>query len=646
MKWTTFLDKVYGCWIGKCVSGTIGAPYEGYKGILNIQYSPKLIENMLPNDDLDLQVLWLEVLEQKGPDFTSADLAKIFYEKCPYSPGEYAIFKKNYKLGIQPPLSGKYNNNYYLEGMGCPIRSEIWACIAPGDGKLAAACAAKDGCLDHYGESIIAEQYLAALEAIAFLWEGDLRSLVVEALSYIPSNSKFYTLVQKVVAWCDADSNWRTVYGRIIREYGHSDCTNMFQNMGVTLLSLLLGKGDLIETTIMALNCGFDTDCTCATVGSVIGILQGGQALMDKYQFPEQTYKLGVNTTRRSDKVYDLAVDTARAALLFADQNKLVKLVDYPTEYAPVLPVADQSKINVIVSYQDDYPVIGLGEVRQVTLSLFSKEEVTGVIQIKAPESFTVSPASQPFAANKTGTTLVWEIQADPKASVLWNRNPFSIHLELADGRQQIEQFGLAGAQIWKAYGPFWENVIEVPAPGAGESYYAGLGGANPDESLTNTRQFHINMKAKWEQEYMEPYLLENNVLPEDFKQDPAYQGFPAIIYEDLFRMEDVMMFHGPCILYLVRQIVSPDDRTVCLQIGHSDKFKLYQDGVLLAEADHTENWTPENIHKLNINLKKGANRFVLKMARTNGASDFSLIFTEHGACTTMISELGSANMV
>lgn len=49
---------------------------------------------MLPNDDLDLQVLWLEVLEKKGANFTSEDLADIFAEKCPYSPGEYAIFKK------------------------------------------------------------------------------------------------------------------------------------------------------------------------------------------------------------------------------------------------------------------------------------------------------------------------------------------------------------------------------------------------------------------------------------------------------------------------------------------------------------------------------------------------------------------------
>ena len=81
LKWADFLDKVYGCWIGKCVSGTIGAPYEGYKGIMNVEYTPKLFEKVIPNDDLDLQVMWLEVVEKVGVNFTAQDLAKAFYEK-------------------------------------------------------------------------------------------------------------------------------------------------------------------------------------------------------------------------------------------------------------------------------------------------------------------------------------------------------------------------------------------------------------------------------------------------------------------------------------------------------------------------------------------------------------------------------------
>ena len=29
LDYTRYLDKVYGCWLGKCIVGTVGAPYEG-----------------------------------------------------------------------------------------------------------------------------------------------------------------------------------------------------------------------------------------------------------------------------------------------------------------------------------------------------------------------------------------------------------------------------------------------------------------------------------------------------------------------------------------------------------------------------------------------------------------------------------------
>ena len=85
----------------------------------------------MPNDDLDLQVLWLDAVKQYGEDFTSYDLQKVFCENCDYSPGEYAIMRKNYEKGIYPPESGRFCNDFYIQGMGCPIRSEIWACLYP-----------------------------------------------------------------------------------------------------------------------------------------------------------------------------------------------------------------------------------------------------------------------------------------------------------------------------------------------------------------------------------------------------------------------------------------------------------------------------------------------------------------------------------
>jgi len=67
-----YLDKVKGCFLGKTVIGTLGAPFEGVKMPMDLKFKPEMVNTMLPNDDLDLQVLWLEVVEKYGLDFTSS----------------------------------------------------------------------------------------------------------------------------------------------------------------------------------------------------------------------------------------------------------------------------------------------------------------------------------------------------------------------------------------------------------------------------------------------------------------------------------------------------------------------------------------------------------------------------------------------
>ncbi len=54
-----YKDKVYACWTGKNIGGTIGAPYEGKREILNVTGFTTKPGQPLPNDDLDLQLVWL-----------------------------------------------------------------------------------------------------------------------------------------------------------------------------------------------------------------------------------------------------------------------------------------------------------------------------------------------------------------------------------------------------------------------------------------------------------------------------------------------------------------------------------------------------------------------------------------------------------
>lgn len=64
---TEYRDKVEGCWAGKNIGGTLGAPMEGSRELTHHEfYTQDLQGAPAPNDDLDLQLIWLEAIERHG----------------------------------------------------------------------------------------------------------------------------------------------------------------------------------------------------------------------------------------------------------------------------------------------------------------------------------------------------------------------------------------------------------------------------------------------------------------------------------------------------------------------------------------------------------------------------------------------------
>ena len=69
--------KVLGCWLGKNIGGTLGAPFEWRRQINDVSfYTQELGGEPLPNDDLDIQLLWLIALEERGLDLNARTLAE------------------------------------------------------------------------------------------------------------------------------------------------------------------------------------------------------------------------------------------------------------------------------------------------------------------------------------------------------------------------------------------------------------------------------------------------------------------------------------------------------------------------------------------------------------------------------------------
>jgi ADP-ribosylglycohydrolase len=272
MKSETYRHKVMGCWLGKAVGGTLGQPYEGCDGPLNLSYYEPVPTDMIPNDDLDLQVLWAYVLDQMPTPTVGRDaLGQAWLDHVAFPWDEYGIATRNLRANIRPPYSGAFDN-WFTDGLGAAIRSEIWACLAPDNPRLAAAFAYEDACIDHAGDGIYAEQFLAALESAAF-GESDLNRLVDIGLEVIPADCRLARAIADTRVWCAESADIMAIRQSILDKWGSENFTDCVMNLPFAVAALLLGAGDFGTTICLAVNCGRDADCTTATVGAIMGIL-------------------------------------------------------------------------------------------------------------------------------------------------------------------------------------------------------------------------------------------------------------------------------------------------------------------------------------------------------------------------------------
>ena len=280
-----YRDKVYACWLGKNVGGTLGAPYEGQKCYHDLSFYDPVPDRSTPNDDLDFQLVWLVMLEEVGIPPRLADLARYwrqYLHKYPWN--EYGFCNRNLDRGLMPPICGWFEN-YFVDEMGSPIRSEIWACTAPADPQTAAALAWMDSSMDHSGgEGTHGEMFWAAVESAAFVLNNPME-LIRLGLAMIPPACLTSRAIREVV-WCRRNGlNYRDARERLKQIYFHEQPCNAVLNQAFIVIGWLYGK-DFADCLCKAVNCGFDTDCTGATLGALLGILGGRESIPKPWSDP------------------------------------------------------------------------------------------------------------------------------------------------------------------------------------------------------------------------------------------------------------------------------------------------------------------------------------------------------------------------
>lgn len=282
-----YVDRVYGCWQGKNAGGTLGTPLEeawGREEPFDVWWYPELQEGGLPNDDFEMQLVWLKAVEEIGPGITARDLSRYWLDHIGYNFDEYGLSKLNLRMGLEPPVSGSFNN-WFIDCMGSPIRSEVWACLAPGAPRVAARYAYQDAICDHAGgEGVYGELFNAALESAAFVVQ-DRQLLIDIALSYIPQGSAMRRAIDAARSAHAAGLDWRQARRAVLDATPHYNAQYSPINTGFQVIGLLYGE-DFGDGMCKTVNCGYDTDSSGAAIGSYLGIIIGSANLPQKWVAP------------------------------------------------------------------------------------------------------------------------------------------------------------------------------------------------------------------------------------------------------------------------------------------------------------------------------------------------------------------------
>lgn len=262
------------------------------------------------DDDTNYTVLYQEVIEKYGRDFTPFDVSRAwlaYQPKDAYCTAERVAFC-NFVKGYEPPESAIYKNPY-REWIGAQIRGDYFGYINPGNPALAAEMAWRDASISHIKNGIYGEMFVAAMLAVA-AETNNIKDIILGGLAEIPHTSRLYKEIISVLHGFEDGVSQSECFKVIHKKYDeHSahDWCHTISNAIIVAASLLYGQDDYGKSICIAVEAGFDTDCNGATVGSVLGMANGIESIPDCWTKPINdtlhTSIFGVNTVKISDRV-------------------------------------------------------------------------------------------------------------------------------------------------------------------------------------------------------------------------------------------------------------------------------------------------------------------------------------------------------
>jgi hypothetical protein len=339
-------DRIRGGWLGRCAGLMLGKPFEcppfgdepgamrrylevagtyplsnyatadpvalaavGRKHLPSPACQRDQVTHVVADDDIHYTLMGLEVLEQHGAAFTTADVAHWWTHRLPAAmlfTAEEAAYRNLMLLGAQfdphhltPADWARVRTwlNPYREWIGAQIRADGWALACPGDVVRAAEFAWRDASLSHVKNGLYGAMCCAAMIAAAAVCDDPL-TIVRAGLAQLPAQSRLAEAIRQTIAHCESlerdPRRFEEAVDWLWQTFGCYHAIHTINNAAAVVAALLLGGRDYEKVISIAVMCGWDTDCNGATAGCICGTMLGARCLPAKWIAP-------LNDTLRAD---------------------------------------------------------------------------------------------------------------------------------------------------------------------------------------------------------------------------------------------------------------------------------------------------------------------------------------------------------
>jgi hypothetical protein len=326
----TYLDKLHGGWVGQMAGVQWGAPTEfKYRGQINpekITWHPETINQALENDDLYVEIPFLEMMATRGVNASWGDFGEGFRWTGSNLWHGNKDARQLLNQGFGPPLSGHYTLNPHAEDIDWQIEANFAGLVTPGMPDAAIDIAWRAGHVIGYGDGVYGGVAVAAMTSAAFFAESVDEIIEAGRLS-VPEGSQYREMIDDVIAWSDEyPADWGKTWQKIEDKWGEQDrCPEGINkpfnidaklNGAYVFMGLLYGNGNFENSMYIAMKGGQDSDCNPSTVGGILGTWLGLSDIPYKfYEYLDPETPI-LYTDHTYNDAINMSVDAARQVVL------------------------------------------------------------------------------------------------------------------------------------------------------------------------------------------------------------------------------------------------------------------------------------------------------------------------------------------